>query len=119
MLAEPICPRPREDIPTWCIRNGSCCCCSIHQFEIAISIVIISVVATVTGVLQLMRSRDEPVNRRIHKRKDDSSKIKQSEVKLLAQASQVSGQRHEANDPPFNASIDFLRIWIVQMGESP
>lgn len=66
-----------------------------------------------------MLPRNEPVDRRIHKGEDDSSNVKHGEVKLLAQASQVSGQRHETNDPPFNASIDFLWIRIVQVGEGP
>lgn len=66
-----------------------------------------------------MRSRNEPVDYRIHKSEDDCSGIKQREVKLLAQASQISGQRHHADDDPFKASIYLFHIWVVQVSEGP
>lgn len=66
-----------------------------------------------------MRSRNEPVDYRIHKGEDDCSSIKQREVKLFAQAGQISGQRHDSDDEPLKTTIYLFQIWVVQVGKSP
>lgn len=66
-----------------------------------------------------MRPCNEPVDYRIHKSKDDRSRVIQRKVKLLAQAGQVSGQRHEVDDEPLKTAVYFIRIREVQMSECP
>lgn len=102
----------RDHIPTW---TGKCHRCRIPQLDL----VRILSKKPCDNMHQVMRPRNEPVNRRVHERVGDGSKVEQGEVELVARVAQVSGQGHEPDDGILNPSIDVVGIGVVQVGERP